>query len=69
MPSPEPRPPRAAILLLRSLLHDAERDEVEADIREEYAARCERDGVESANGWIWRQASASAPASLQRSWW
>ena len=65
----EPRPPRAAILLLRSMLHDAERDEVEADVRAEYAARCERDGVESATAWIWRQASASAPASLQRSWW
>lgn len=65
----EPKPPRAAILLLRSMLHDAERDEVEADVRAEYAARCERDGVDSANAWIWRQASGSAPASLQRSWW
>ncbi|HEX2166938.1 MAG TPA: ADOP family duplicated permease [Longimicrobiales bacterium] len=64
-----PQPPRAAIMLLRSLLHDAERDEVEADIRGEYAMRCDRDGVESANAWIWRQASASAPASLKRSWW
>jgi predicted permease len=69
MTVPAPRPPRAAILLLRSLLHDAERDEVEADVRAEFAARCERDGIESANAWIWRQASASAPPSLQRSWW
>jgi predicted permease len=69
MTIPEPRPPRAAILLLRSLLHDAERDEVEADVRAEFAGRCERDGIESATAWIWRQASASAPASLRRSWW
>jgi putative ABC transport system permease protein len=67
--TPEPKPPRAAILLLRSLLHDAERDEVEADIRAEYAVRCGRDGEESASAWIWRQVSGSAPASLQRSWW
>lgn len=67
--SAQPNPPRAAILLLRSLLHDAERDEVEADIRAEYALRWERDGEASANAWLWRQASASAPPSLGRSWW
>lgn len=69
MTTQRPAPPRAALRLLLALLHDAERAEVEADIREEYGERHARDGGASANAWIWRQVSTSAPASLRRSLW
>jgi predicted permease len=64
-----PRAPPAAIALIRSFLAEAERDEVEADIREEYAQRCARDGVVSADAWVWRQAWSSMPALARRAWW
>src|SRR4051812_14138582 len=61
--------PRIAIAIIRSLLPEAERNEVAADIEAEYAAHAAKHGVAYANSWIWRQAMRSAPALVQRAWW
>ena len=68
-PGTPPAPvPRLAAALLRLLLPRAERDEVLADVRAEYAGRLGRDGAASARRWLWRQVVASAPALLGWSW-
>ena len=63
------RPPRLPIALLRALLPYAERDEVVADLAQEYADRARKRGRVTARLWLWRQVLGSAPALLRRSWW
>jgi putative ABC transport system permease protein len=50
------------------MLHEAEREEVLADLAEEYAARELRTGSVRARLWLWRQVLLSAPGSARRSW-
>ena len=69
MPSSRPPIPRLPLALLRVLLSRAERDEVLADVAEEYAARLAGEGHAAARRWLWRQALGSAPALLRRTWW
>jgi predicted permease len=66
---PTPRLPAGVILLFRALLPIAERDEVVADLRAEYAQRAAADGSAAARRWAWRQAMGSVPALLRRGWW
>ena len=63
-----PRLPRLAAAMLSWLTHGAEREEVLADMAEEYTDRAALDGVTSARFWLWRQVLSSAPAVLKRSW-
>ena len=60
--------PRGATALLRRQLHAAERDEVIADMAEEYAMRTARDGRLRARLWLWRQVMSSIPGGVQRDW-
>src|SRR5690242_15373531 len=69
MPHPSASLPRAPHALLRALLPRAERDEILADLREEYIARVERDGTRPARRWLWRQALRSTPALLRWNTW
>ncbi|HEU4642480.1 MAG TPA: ABC transporter permease, partial [Gemmatimonadaceae bacterium] len=72
MHPPEKHPPplpRLPATLLRRLLPRAERDEVLADLRAEYAEHAAASGVAAARRWLWRQALGSAPALLGWSWW
>jgi putative ABC transport system permease protein len=62
-----PRLPPFAAALLRRMQHGAERDEVLADMADEYASRRARDGVR-ARVWLWRQVLGSVPFVLRRSW-
>ncbi|MGH7553385.1 MAG: ABC transporter permease, partial [Longimicrobiales bacterium] len=62
-------PPRLPLALLRALLSRAERDEIVADVAEEYAERLASEGRVAARRWLWRQALGSAPALLGWSWW
>jgi hypothetical protein len=66
LPSP---PPRIPAMLLRALLPFAERDEVLADLADEYRYRVETFGSATARVWYWRQTLASAPSLVRRSWW
>jgi putative ABC transport system permease protein len=61
--------PPACARLLRALLPLAEREEVLADLAEEYAERTRAKGPTAARLWIWRQVAASGPALLRRSVW
>ena len=61
--------PRLPFALLRVLLPRAERDELLADIRAEFATRGAADGDASARRWLWWQTLRSAPALLGWSWW
>src|SRR6476661_2995309 len=61
--------PRVPEVLLRRLLPRAERDEILADIRAEYAAIAASDGLPAAKRWLWRQALGSMPALLGWNWW
>ncbi|HEX5581788.1 MAG TPA: ABC transporter permease, partial [Gemmatimonadaceae bacterium] len=61
--------PRLATALVGTLLPRAEREEVLADLGEEYGARVESDGALAARRWLWRQVFGSLPALLRRSWW
>src|SRR3954469_9732705 len=54
---------------LRALLPRAERDELLADIRIEYAAHVATHGERSANRWLWWQTLRSAPALVRWNWW
>jgi predicted permease len=56
-------------MLLRRLVPIAERDEVLADLRSEFAYRAETFGRTQARAWYWRQTLSSAPALLRRGWW
>lgn len=58
----------AALSLLRHLLPVAEREEVLADLVEEYRERAGRDGRGVATVWVWRQVLVSAPSVVRRSW-
>lgn len=70
MPAPSPTPPlRLASSLLSALLPLAEREEVLADLRDEYAHRRGSLGRAAATVWLWRQVLGSAPALLWRSGW
>jgi predicted permease len=62
-------PPRLPLALLRALLSRAERDEILADVVEEYLARVACEGRAAARRWLWRQALGSAPALVRWSWW
>ena len=62
-------PPWLPMLLLRCLLPRAERDEVLADLRAEYAEQLRWHGPVAARRWMWWQALGSAPALLGWSWW
>jgi predicted permease len=64
-----PSPPRIPATLLRALLPFAERDEVLADLADEYRYRVETFGSVTARVWYWRQVLASAPSLVRRSWW
>jgi predicted permease len=68
VPSAPPRP-RLVFALLRVLLPRAERDELLADVRAEFAERGDADGVAAARRWLWWQTLRSAPALLGWSWW
>jgi predicted permease len=61
--------PRLPLALLRALLSRAERDEISADVVEEYHARAAKQGRAAASRWLWRQALGSAPALLRWGWW
>ncbi|HEX6598289.1 MAG TPA: ADOP family duplicated permease [Gemmatimonadaceae bacterium] len=61
--------PRLPLALLRRLLPRAERDEVLADVRAEYAEIAAAQGLTAARRWLWRQALGSAPALLGWNWW
>jgi predicted permease len=69
MPEVEPRLPVFAALVFRLLLPMAERDEVVADLRSEYARRAATDGALAARRWVWGQTLGSIPALLRRGWW
>ena len=61
--------PRLPVALLRGILPYAEREEVLADLADEYAERRQGQGRWAAWLWLWRQALGSLPALLRRSWW
>jgi predicted permease len=61
--------PRIPLALLGVLLPRAERDELLADVRAEFAERKLANGDASARRWIWWQTLRSAPALLGWSWW
>jgi len=63
------RPPRLPTALLRAVLPYAEREEVLADLADEYAGRVTTSGHLPARLWIWRQLVGSLPSLLRRSWW
>jgi predicted permease len=65
---PHDGPPAAALLLIRTLLPYAERDEVISDVIAEHARLCATHGRREADNWVWRQAFNSAPALMQRAW-
>ena len=67
--SPDPRLPPVAAALVRTLLPYAERDEVMADLCEEYAERRAGGGALAARAWLWLQVLGSAPALIRRTWW
>jgi predicted permease len=61
--------PTLIVAGFRALLPIAERDEVLADLREEYVRRAERQGAGAARRWAWRQLVGSVPALIRRGWW
>jgi putative ABC transport system permease protein len=61
--------PPTPLLILRTLLPRAERDEVLADLQAEYEAIAAAEGMATARRWLWRQALGSAPALLGWNWW
>jgi putative ABC transport system permease protein len=61
--------PAPVAAIFRLLLPIAERDEVLADLQDEFASRAASTGRGPASRWAWRQAIGSLPALLRRSWW
>src|SRR5829696_1499943 len=55
--------------LLRTLVPQAERDEVLQDLATEYNERINAQGRTAAKAWLWRQVLGSLPALMRRSWW
>ncbi|HET7457365.1 MAG TPA: ADOP family duplicated permease [Gemmatimonadaceae bacterium] len=64
-----PPVPRLAFGLLRALVPPAERDELLADVADEYAHRRDAGGAAAARRWLWGQVVGSAPSLLAWSWW
>src|SRR5512132_2380932 len=64
-----PPMPRLAFGLMRALVPPAERDELLADVADEYAHRRDADGAAAARRWLWGQVVGSAPSLLAWSWW
>ena len=64
-----PRLPRAAGLLLRSLLPRAERAETIDEMAREHARRAANGGHLGAGLWLWRQVLGSLPHLLRRTLW
>jgi putative ABC transport system permease protein len=58
-----------AVALFRSLLPQAERDEVLGDLADEFARRARDHGAVTARLWLWRQLLGSLPALLRRTAW
>jgi predicted permease len=58
--------PRLPLALLRAWLPYAERDEVIAEFRDEFASRQARAGHRAARAWLWRQVLGSVPSLLRR---
>ncbi|AHG90283.1 permease [Gemmatirosa kalamazoonensis] len=65
----EPRLPRLPLVLLGALLPRAERDELLADVVEEFGERSRAAGTPAARRWLWAQLVGSAPAVLRWRWW
>src|SRR5262247_2961721 len=63
-----PELPRVTAVLLRWLLHPAERGEVLSELEGEFADRCARVGRMRARWWLWRQVLGSVRPMLGRSW-
>jgi predicted permease len=61
--------PRLPNAVLGTLLPRAERDELLADLADEYGARRLAHGEAAARRWLWGQVVGSAPALLGWSWW
>jgi len=71
-PSPPPqhgRLPAIPLLLFRTLVPQAEREEVLADLAAEHAWRSRTHGRVAASLWAWRQLIGSLPALLRRAIW
>ena len=60
--------PTVARRMLRRVLRPGERDEVMADVAEEYEWRARRDGSVRARVWLWRQVLGSAGSAPGREW-
>jgi predicted permease len=69
MPRPAARLPRLVSAAFHAMLPLAERDEVIADLQQEFAQREAAFGRTSARRWAWRQALGSVPALSRRTWW
>ena len=63
-----PTMPRLPMALLRMLLPRPERDELLADLAEEYADHAAAGGRAAARRWLWWQALRSIPALLRSNW-
>lgn len=68
-PAADRRLPRLPSALLRRILPYAEREEVLADLADEFVERASGHGRTAARLWLWRQVLTSLPALLRRSWW
>ena len=64
-----PTPPRLPTALLHALLPANEREEVLAELGDEYAERASANGIAAARRWMWVQALRSAPSLVSWSWW
>ncbi|MFL5617221.1 MAG: ADOP family duplicated permease [Gemmatimonadaceae bacterium] len=61
--------PRLVFALFRVLLPRAEREELLADVRAEFAERSAANGDAAARRWLWWQTLRSAPALVGWCWW
>ncbi|MES2523799.1 MAG: ADOP family duplicated permease [Gemmatimonadota bacterium] len=68
-PPPILPPPRLPVAVLRLLLPRAERDEVMADVLEEFGTRSREDGSAEARRWLWKQSMGSAPSLFRWTSW
>src|SRR5919198_1468437 len=64
-----PHLPVLVFVIFRMLLPLAERDEVMADLRNEYVRRSAAVGRLAAWLWVWRETLGSVPALARRIWW
>lgn len=63
------RLPLIVSAVFKTLLPLAEREEVLADLRDEYARRAAADGRAAARRWLCRETLGSLPALARRTWW